>query len=108
MRSELFSKENLEKESAEPGLRLQNSKLLKAELNGDFLAAIGQQFNTWDLKYFEWTLGATADADRGAIPSAVYNAPGWSKMRAARAYDQPASLDEAVEAVMDVATPAAR
>jgi uncharacterized protein (AIM24 family) len=41
MRSELFSKDNLEKESAEPGLRLQNSKLLKAELNGDFLARVG-------------------------------------------------------------------
>ena len=41
MRSELFSKDNLEKESAQPGLRLQNSKLLKAELNGDFLARQG-------------------------------------------------------------------
>ncbi|WP_229067370.1 AIM24 family protein [Actinoplanes sp. DH11] len=41
MRSELFSADNLEKESAQPGLRLQNSKLLKAELNGDFLARTG-------------------------------------------------------------------
>jgi uncharacterized protein (AIM24 family) len=41
MRSELFSKDNLEKESTQPGLRLQNSKLLKAELNGDFLARQG-------------------------------------------------------------------
>ena len=41
MRSELFSTENLEKESAQPGLRLQNSKLLKAELNGEFLARTG-------------------------------------------------------------------
>ena len=41
MRSELFSKDNLEKESAEPGLRLQNSKLLKAELNGEFMARVG-------------------------------------------------------------------
>jgi uncharacterized protein (AIM24 family) len=41
MRSELFSSENLEKESAQPGLRLQNSKLLKAELNGEFLARVG-------------------------------------------------------------------
>jgi uncharacterized protein (AIM24 family) len=41
MRSELFSAENLEKESAQPGLRLQNSKLLKAELNGDFMARVG-------------------------------------------------------------------
>jgi hypothetical protein len=41
MRSELFSKDNLEKESAQPGLRLQNSKLLKAELNGEFMARQG-------------------------------------------------------------------
>lgn len=41
MRSDLFSTDNLEKESAQPGLRLQNSKLLKAELNGDFLARTG-------------------------------------------------------------------
>jgi uncharacterized protein (AIM24 family) len=41
MRSELFSAENLEKESAQAGLRLQNSKLLKAELNGDFMARVG-------------------------------------------------------------------
>ncbi|MEV6845327.1 AIM24 family protein [Actinoplanes sp. NPDC051411] len=41
MRSELFSKDNLEKESTQPGLRLQNSKLLKAELNGDFMARQG-------------------------------------------------------------------
>lgn len=41
MRSELFSAENLEKESNQPGLRLQNSKLLKAELNGEFMARVG-------------------------------------------------------------------
>ncbi|GIE96516.1 AIM24 family protein [Paractinoplanes rishiriensis] len=41
MRSELFSADNLEKESAQPGLRLQNSKLLKAELNGEFMARVG-------------------------------------------------------------------
>jgi uncharacterized protein (AIM24 family) len=41
MRSDLFSKDNLEKESTQPGLRLQNSKLLKAELNGEFLARVG-------------------------------------------------------------------
>jgi uncharacterized protein (AIM24 family) len=41
MRSELFSAENLEKESAQPGLRLQNSKLLKVELNGEFMARVG-------------------------------------------------------------------
>jgi uncharacterized protein (AIM24 family) len=41
MRSELFSAENLEKESTQAGLRLQNSKLLKAELNGEFMARTG-------------------------------------------------------------------
>ncbi|MET0424182.1 MAG: AIM24 family protein [Actinoplanes sp.] len=41
MRSDLFSADNLEKESAQPGLRLQNSKLLKAELNGEFMARVG-------------------------------------------------------------------
>ena len=41
MRSALFSAEYLEKESAEPGLRLQNSKMLKVELNGDVMARTG-------------------------------------------------------------------
>ncbi len=41
MRSDLFSAENLEKESNQPGLRLQNSKLLKAELDGEFMARTG-------------------------------------------------------------------
>src|SRR3954471_21590136 len=41
MRSDLFAAENLEKESDQPGLRLQNSKLLKAELNGEFMARTG-------------------------------------------------------------------
>jgi uncharacterized protein (AIM24 family) len=41
MRSELFSADNLEKESAEPGLRLQNSKMLKVELNGEVMARTG-------------------------------------------------------------------
>ena len=41
MRSELFSADNLEKESAQPGLRLQNSKMLKVELNGEIMARRG-------------------------------------------------------------------
>jgi len=41
MRSALFSAENLEKESAEPGLRLQSSKMLKVELNGEVMARTG-------------------------------------------------------------------
>jgi len=41
MRSELFSAENLEKESAQPGMRLQNSKMLKIGLNGEAMARVG-------------------------------------------------------------------
>jgi len=41
MRSELFAAENMEKESSEPGLRLQNSKMLKVELNGEIMARRG-------------------------------------------------------------------
>ena len=41
MRSELFSAENLEKESHQPGMRLQNSKMLKIELNGEAMARTG-------------------------------------------------------------------
>jgi uncharacterized protein (AIM24 family) len=41
MRSALFAAENLEKESPQPGLRLQNSKMLKAELNGEIMARTG-------------------------------------------------------------------
>ncbi|HET8661004.1 MAG TPA: AIM24 family protein [Micromonosporaceae bacterium] len=41
MRSALFAAENLEKESAQPGMRLQNSKMLKIELNGECLARTG-------------------------------------------------------------------
>jgi uncharacterized protein (AIM24 family) len=41
MRSDLFSADNLEKESAQPGLRLQNSKMLKIELNGECMARTG-------------------------------------------------------------------
>jgi uncharacterized protein (AIM24 family) len=41
MRSELFAASNMEQESAQPGLRLQNSKLLKAELRGEIFARTG-------------------------------------------------------------------
>ena len=41
MRSELFAAENMEKESSQPGLRLQNSKMLKVELNGEIMARRG-------------------------------------------------------------------
>ncbi len=41
MRSNLFAPENQEQESAQPGLRLQNSKMLKIELNGECMARQG-------------------------------------------------------------------
>ena len=41
MRSALFAAENMEKESAQPGMRLQNSKMLKVELNGEIMARTG-------------------------------------------------------------------
>jgi uncharacterized protein (AIM24 family) len=41
MRSELFAADNLEKESDQPGLRLQSSKMLKIELNGEVMARTG-------------------------------------------------------------------
>jgi uncharacterized protein (AIM24 family) len=41
MRSELFSASNMEQESEQPGLRLQNSKLLKVELRGEVFARTG-------------------------------------------------------------------
>jgi hypothetical protein len=45
-------------------------------LNGDY----GQQFATWDLAYFDWTLGSTPEGDTGAIPASVYQASGWQSM----------------------------
>lgn len=41
MRSALFAADNLEKESAQPGMRLQNAKMLKIELNGEVMARVG-------------------------------------------------------------------
>jgi len=41
MRSALFTAENLEKESDTPGLRLQSSKMLKVELNGEIMCRRG-------------------------------------------------------------------
>ena len=41
MRSALFAAENMEKESQQPGMRLQNSKMLKVEVNGEVMARTG-------------------------------------------------------------------
>lgn len=41
MRSALFSQENLEKDAQQPGMQLQNSKMLKIALNGESMARVG-------------------------------------------------------------------
>jgi len=41
MRSALFQAENMEQESNQPGMRLQNSKMLKVELRGEMMARVG-------------------------------------------------------------------
>ena len=41
MRSALFSQENLEKAAQQPGMQLQNSKMLKIALNGEAMARVG-------------------------------------------------------------------
>ncbi|GGM69669.1 AIM24 family protein [Dactylosporangium sucinum] len=41
MRSDLFATENLEKASAEPGMRLQNKSMLKVDLDGECYARTG-------------------------------------------------------------------
>ncbi len=58
-------------------------------LNGDF----GTAFDSWALKYFDWTLGASPDADGGAIPASTYNSAGWAAMPTAppAGFDPPRS-----------------
>jgi len=41
MRSDLFASDKLENQSPEPGLKLQNSKMLKVALNGEVMARTG-------------------------------------------------------------------
>jgi uncharacterized protein (AIM24 family) len=41
MRSALFAAENMEKEAQQPGMRLQNSKMLKVAMNGEVMARTG-------------------------------------------------------------------
>jgi len=41
MRSALFAAENMEKEAQQPGMRLQNSKMLKVAINGEVMARTG-------------------------------------------------------------------
>ncbi|GAA4889635.1 AIM24 family protein [Actinomycetospora straminea] len=53
MRSNLFAPENQEQESAQPGLRLQNSKMLKIELNGECLARQGSMVAFQGQVHFE-------------------------------------------------------
>jgi uncharacterized protein (AIM24 family) len=53
MRSNLFAPENQEQESAQPGLRLQNSKMLKVELNGECMARQGSMVAFQGQVHFE-------------------------------------------------------
>jgi len=53
MRSNLFAPENQEQESAQPGLRLQNGKMLKIELNGECLARQGSMVAFQGQVHFE-------------------------------------------------------
>ena len=82
MRSEPFSADNLEKEAAQPGLRLQNSKLLKAELNGEFMARVGSMVAYQGQVQFEGArLGRTeqvhqAEAHRRGRPADAGPRPG--------------------------------
>jgi uncharacterized protein (AIM24 family) len=41
MRSDLFAADNLEKEPGQPGMKLQNSKMLKIQLDGEMMARQG-------------------------------------------------------------------
>jgi hypothetical protein len=58
MRSALFSAENLEKESAQPGMRLQNSKMLKIELIGEAMARVGSMVAYQGQVQFQQALGS--------------------------------------------------
>lgn len=59
-------------------------------LNGDF----GTQFDSWDLRYFDWSLGDNAARDPRAIPDSVYNNPGFNPLPDAGPgrFDAPRSL----------------
>lgn len=49
-----------------------------ATLNADF----GTNFQTWNLKHFDWSLSDSTSLDPNAIPATVYNAGGWSPVPA--------------------------
>ena len=59
-------------------------------LNGD----VGTQFDTWRLKYFDWTLDPAGLGDPGAIPRSTYTSPGWSATPGGndRGFDPPRSV----------------
>ena len=45
-------------------------------LNGDF----GTTFNSWNLRYFDWSLTDSIEGDPNAIPSFVYEGAGFNKL----------------------------
>lgn len=47
-----------------------------ATLSTDF----GQNFSTWNLKHFDWSLSDPTSPDPNAIPETAYNATGWNAM----------------------------
>ena len=67
-----------------------------ASFNADF----DTSFASWDLEYFNWSLDDPVDGDPGAIPQAVFTAPGWSPLPTsgpafiAGGFDAPRSWNE--------------
>jgi hypothetical protein len=67
-----------------------------ASFNADF----DTSFASWDLEYFNWSLDDPIDGDPGAIPQAVFTAPGWSPLPTsgpafiAGGFDAPRSWNE--------------
>lgn len=59
-------------------------------LNGDF----GTGFDTWRLKYFDWTLDPAGLSEPGAIPRSTYTSPGWTATPAGndRGFDPPRAV----------------
>lgn len=60
--------------------------------NGDghtFNVDYGTSFSTWNLRYFDWQLTDSPDADPNAIPESVYGLPGFNPTPA----DNPGGFD---------------
>ena len=75
MRSNLVAPENQEQESTQPGLRLQNGKMLKVELNGDCLARQGSMVAFQGQVHFE-ALGSGGTVCSASRPRVSSSTPG--------------------------------